>query len=192
MTAAIWSAPPDKCSLDFPARTLLRFMHNHHLLQLVGKPAWLTIPGGSHTYVQKILARLPENQLHLSTPVFSISTDEDGTKKILVRTSEDPNIQPEEFDAVILATHSDTALQILKQGSRMGGKACGATEDESRILGAFRWSENIAVLHSDTEVSRIHKLSELQNVKFEFLVSPADAQESLGVELLELFDCVGK
>ncbi|KAG8682462.1 hypothetical protein FRC09_016758, partial [Ceratobasidium sp. 395] len=47
MTAAIWSTPPDTCALDFPARTLIRFMYNHHLLQVTGKPKWLTIPGGS-------------------------------------------------------------------------------------------------------------------------------------------------
>lgn len=47
MTAAIWSTPPDACALDFPARTLLRFMHNHHLLQLTGKPSWLTIAPSS-------------------------------------------------------------------------------------------------------------------------------------------------
>ena len=48
MTAAIWSTPPDTCALDFPAHTLIRFMHNHHLLQVTGKPKWLTIPGGSY------------------------------------------------------------------------------------------------------------------------------------------------
>ena len=63
MTAAIWSTPPDKCATDFPARTLvstltpvphmtsliesqIRFMRNHHLLQITGKPKWLTIKGG--------------------------------------------------------------------------------------------------------------------------------------------------
>lgn len=152
MTAAIWSTPPDKCSLDFPARTLLRFMHNHHLLQLVGKPAWLTIPGGSHTYVQKVLARLPSYQLHLNTPIYSVSTNQDGNKKIIIRTSEDPTVQGEEFDAVIMATHTDTTLQILRRGSTDGGKVQGTTKDEERILGSFGWARNTAVLHSDPEV----------------------------------------
>jgi predicted NAD/FAD-binding protein len=46
MTAAVWSTPPDVCALDFPAKTLIRFMYNHHLLQITGKPSWLTIKGG--------------------------------------------------------------------------------------------------------------------------------------------------
>jgi predicted NAD/FAD-binding protein len=46
MTAAVWSTPPDLCATDFPAKTLIRFMYNHHLLQITGKPAWLTIKGG--------------------------------------------------------------------------------------------------------------------------------------------------
>jgi predicted NAD/FAD-binding protein len=46
MTAAVWSTPPDVCALGFPAKTLIRFMYNHHLLQITGKPSWLTIKGG--------------------------------------------------------------------------------------------------------------------------------------------------
>jgi hypothetical protein len=46
MTAAVWSTPPDVCAIDFPAKTLIRFMYNHHLLQITGKPSWLTIKGG--------------------------------------------------------------------------------------------------------------------------------------------------
>jgi predicted NAD/FAD-binding protein len=46
MTAAVWSTPPDVCSIDFPAKTLIRFLYNHHLLQITGKPSWLTIKGG--------------------------------------------------------------------------------------------------------------------------------------------------
>lgn len=48
MTAAIWSTPADQAALDFPATTLIRFFHNHHLLQVEGKPKWLTVEGGSY------------------------------------------------------------------------------------------------------------------------------------------------
>jgi predicted NAD/FAD-binding protein len=47
MTGAIWSTPADKAALDFPAMTLVRFFHNHHLLQITGKPKWMTVKGGS-------------------------------------------------------------------------------------------------------------------------------------------------
>ncbi|CCO31280.1 hypothetical protein BN14_05319 [Rhizoctonia solani AG-1 IB] len=140
MTAAIWSTPPDTCALDFPARTLIRFMHNHHLLQIVGKPKWLTILGGSHKYVNRILARLPKSQLHLSTPVQSISTSSSSPKVQIKLPS-----GTEEFDHVILATHSDTSLRILREGT-------GLTVDEENVLGSFLWSKNRAVLHSDVNL----------------------------------------
>ncbi|KAF8683409.1 Flavin containing amine oxidoreductase [Rhizoctonia solani] len=140
MTAAIWSTPPDTCALDFPARTLIRFMHNHHLLQIIGKPKWLTIPGGSHKYVNRILDKLPKPQLHLSTPVQSISTSP-GSSKVQIKLPSGT----EEFDHVILATHSDTSLRILRQGT-------GVTADEEEILESFLWSKNRAVLHSDVDL----------------------------------------
>ncbi|KAL5639080.1 hypothetical protein ACGC1H_006562 [Rhizoctonia solani] len=140
MTAAIWSTPPDICALDFPARTLIRFMHNHHLLQVIGKPKWLTIPGGSHKYVNRILAKLPSSQLHLSTPVNGISTSP-GSSKVQIKLASGA----EEFDHVILATHSDISLRILRQGA-------GITIDEEEILGSFLWNKNRAVLHSDVNL----------------------------------------
>ncbi|CAE7143439.1 unnamed protein product [Rhizoctonia solani] len=140
MTAAIWSTPPDTCALDFPARTLIRFMHNHHLLQIIGKPKWLTIPGGSHRYVNRILDKLPGSHLHLSTPVQSISTSAESSKvQIGLSTG------TEEFDHVILATHSDISLRILRRGT-------GITVDEEKILGSFLWNKNRAVLHSDVNL----------------------------------------
>ncbi|KAF8158029.1 amine oxidase [Crassisporium funariophilum] len=144
MTAAIWSTPPDKCFLDFPARTLIQFLYNHHLLQITGKPSWLTIHGGSHKYVNKILAKLPEDQLHLSTPITSIKSikTDDDLKPIVVLTTADD--EQKAYDHVILACHSDTALQILKKG--------GITQEEERILSQFDWNKNEVILHSDTRL----------------------------------------
>ncbi|KDR82518.1 hypothetical protein GALMADRAFT_151612 [Galerina marginata CBS 339.88] len=141
MTAAIWSTPPDKCFLDFPARTLIQFLYNHHLLQITGKPSWLTIQGGSHRYVQAILSKLPEERLHLSTPVRSIRNldREDGQNPQVILTSEAG--EETTYDHVILACHSDTALDILRAG--------GITDEEERILSQFEWNKNEAILHSD-------------------------------------------
>ncbi|KAJ3844054.1 FAD/NAD(P)-binding domain-containing protein [Lentinula raphanica] len=138
MTAAIWSTPPDKCSLDFPARTLIQFMHNHHLLQITGKPSWLTIPGGSRQYVQRIVSSLPESQLHLSTPVTSIRTN--GPSLDLTTSSG----QTSTYDHVIFACHSDTALSILRAGDAM--------PDEERILGMFEWNKNSVIVHNDVRL----------------------------------------
>ncbi|TFY55666.1 hypothetical protein EVG20_g9232 [Dentipellis fragilis] len=143
MTAAIWSTPPDVCALDFPAKTLIRFMENHHLLQLTGRPSWLTIRGGSKQYVNTIIDKLPKPQLHLSTPVVSIHSERapDGSSgfKVVLKTALGAT---ETYDHVILACHSDQALKILS----------GPTGEEARILGGFRWSQNEVVVHADEDL----------------------------------------
>ncbi|KZT73872.1 FAD/NAD(P)-binding domain-containing protein [Daedalea quercina L-15889] len=140
MTAAIWSTPPDKCALDFPARTLIRFMYNHHLLQILGKPSWLTLEGGSESYVKQILSNLPASQLHLSTRIQSAKrVSQHGVE--LVTSSGETVI----YDHVIFACHSDSVLNILRTGGTV-------TAEEERILGAFEWNKNVAVLHYDTDL----------------------------------------
>ncbi|KAJ7490728.1 FAD/NAD(P)-binding domain-containing protein [Mycena latifolia] len=141
MTACIWSTPPDKCAMDFPARTLIQFMNNHHLLQITGKPSWLTLEGGSRVYVNKILSNLPAEQLHLSTPIRSVST-EVGTSTVQLTTASGAT---ETYDHVIFACHSDAALSILQAGE-------GMTADEREVLGMFQWNQNEAVLHSDVKL----------------------------------------
>ncbi|KAF8482445.1 amine oxidase [Russula ochroleuca] len=136
MTAAVWSTPPDVCAIDFPAKTLIRFMYNHHLLQITGKPSWLTIKGGSKKYVESVLSQLPAAQLHLSTPVHAIWSGE-GSTILEMATG-----KRETFDHIIFACHSDDALRILDAGS-------GATPAERETLGAFCWSRNEVWLHSD-------------------------------------------
>jgi predicted NAD/FAD-binding protein len=132
-------------SSDSDVAYQIQFMYNHHLLQITGKPSWLTIEGGSHNYVNKILSKLPETQLHLSTPIVSATTRQiaDSSKpKVVLKTQEGDEI---EYDHVIFACHSDTALEILEAGN--------ITLEEDRILGMFEWNRNEVVLHSDPTVS---------------------------------------
>ncbi|KAH7915478.1 hypothetical protein BJ138DRAFT_1141850 [Hygrophoropsis aurantiaca] len=151
MTAAIWSTPPDKCAMDFPARTLIQFLNNHHLLQITGKPSWLTIKGGSRNYVEAILSNLPEGRLHLSTAVESLSTgDPSKTNPFVVLKTRDGATTT--YDRVVMACHSDTALSILKAGK-------GMTEIENDILRRFAWNRNEAVLHADTKLMPTRRLA---------------------------------
>jgi predicted NAD/FAD-binding protein len=46
ISAAVWDTAPDKLFNEFPVRTLVQFMNNHNLLQVIGAPDWLTIGGG--------------------------------------------------------------------------------------------------------------------------------------------------
>ncbi|CAG8497080.1 529_t:CDS:2 [Paraglomus occultum] len=139
MTAAIWSTPIDKCSMDFPVLTLIQFMHNHRLLQVVDRVQWLTVKNGSRMYVDAITSKI--DSIRLNTKITSITRT--STSDGVQITVNDNNNVGETYDYVILATHADQALEIL--GSE-------ATENEKRILGNFQFSKNKAVLHSDLEL----------------------------------------
>lgn len=138
MTAAVWSTSPDKCSLEFPAITLIRFMYNHHLLTTIAKrPDWLTIPGGSKQYIDALMKGFPNNQVHLKSKVTALTPTKKGT---VILTA---NEKDQEFDHIILATHGDEALDILRPV---------ASTQEVEILSGFRTSRNVAVLHSDPKL----------------------------------------
>jgi predicted NAD/FAD-binding protein len=134
MTAAIWSTAPNACLLNFPALTLIRFMHNHHLLQVTDRPSWLTIKGGAKQYIDSVINNINNHNVHLETPVTRVLRREG---KVIVRSSRGS----EEFDHVIFATHADTSLQLLEP-----------TTTETEILGRFEFSKNVATLHSDLAV----------------------------------------
>lgn len=133
MLGCIWSCPTDQM-LRFPVATLVRFCHNHGLLQVSGRPQWYTVAGGARQYVQKILAGIGDARL--ATPVRQISREPQGVRVVT-------DAQVERFDAVVMACHSDQALALL------GGEA---TADERELLGAIRYQANLAVLHTDPSV----------------------------------------
>src|SRR5260221_4910096 len=97
-------------------------------------------PFRSKKYVDSILAKLPAEQLHLSTPVQAASSGE-GKATLVTATG-----KREPFDHIIFACHTDDALRILDAGG-------GATPEEREILGVYRWSKNDVWLHSDVSVS---------------------------------------
>jgi predicted NAD/FAD-binding protein len=78
MTACVWSTGADKCALEFPALTLVRFMWNHHLLSTIAeRPPWLTVEGGSSKYIDAVLDLAGNCEGHLGTPVLAV-TRKDG------------------------------------------------------------------------------------------------------------------
>ncbi|WP_322998641.1 NAD(P)/FAD-dependent oxidoreductase [Castellaniella sp.] len=131
MLGCIWSCPTDQM-LRFPVATMVRFCHNHGLIQVRNRPQWHTVAGGARHYVNAILQGL---DARLSTPVTHI---ERNTAGVLVHTGG----ATEHFDAVVLAVHSDQALRLLQRPSTV----------EQRVLGAIRYQSNRAVLHTDTRV----------------------------------------
>ena len=138
MMACIWSCPTAQM-LQFPVATMVRFCHNHGLLQITNRPQWWTVQGGAKHYVEKITAGIADKRLN--TPVRRIETPSDTpTAKQSVRIHTDAGL--ELFDKVIIATHSDQALHMLD----------APTPQERATLGAIRYQDNKAVLHTDASV----------------------------------------
>lgn len=141
MTAMVWSTTPDKCSLHFPAITLVRFMWNHHLLNTItDRPDWLTIPGGTKQYIDAVMKDFPQDRVHLNSKVAAAIPEAKGNVVLESKVILQVNGEDLLFDHVILATHGDQALDIIKSH---------ATKQELDVLGGFRTNHNIAVLHSD-------------------------------------------
>ena len=139
MTAAVWSTSPDKCSLDFPAVTLVRFMWNHHLLTAISaRPQWMTIKEGSQRYIDAILNDFPLERLHVGTAIESLTFGENDQIGL---HRKDGSVDV--YDHVILATHGDQAMQIISDV---------ATPEEEMVMSEFKTSTNTAVLHSDLSV----------------------------------------
>ncbi len=132
MIGCIWSCPTDQM-LRFPLATLIRFCHNHGLLQVTDRPQWWTVAGGARNYVARILEQVPDKRLN--TPVQRVSRD--GAEVVVVTDG-----GTERFDQVVLATHPDQALALLADPS----------VQEREVLGAIRYQRNHAVLHTDTSV----------------------------------------
>lgn len=130
MAAAIWSTP-SKQVLAFPAGAFFRFFGNHGLLQVRDRPMWRTVDGGSRRYVEAIEKCLA-GRIRLAAPVEAIVRRGDGVD---VRSRG----TVAHYDACVIATHADQALAML-------GDADGL---EKRLLGAFAYQRNTAVLHRD-------------------------------------------
>jgi predicted NAD/FAD-binding protein len=136
MMGCIWSCPTDQM-LQFPVATMVRFCHNHGLLQVTDRPQWWTVTGGARHYVDKILAGLDDKRL--ATPVQRIERSAHGVR---ITSGIGANQRVEDFDKVVLATHSDQALALLAEPSAA----------EKTVLGAIRYQPNVAVLHTDASV----------------------------------------
>jgi uncharacterized protein len=132
MGAAIWSAP-HAGMLEFPAESMLRFWANHGLLSANDHPRWQTVIGGSHSYV-KLMRKDLRDAIVTCAQIEGVRRDERGA---VVRMNDGREVS---FDRVVIAVHADQALRLLADPSA----------DEQRLLGAWTYSGNHTVLHTDT------------------------------------------
>jgi predicted NAD/FAD-binding protein len=133
MTAAIWSARPQEM-YHTSAHFILNFFENHGLLDITKRPQWYTIAGGSKNYIAPLIKNFKDN-IHLNTKIENIRR---RNGKIVLKAQNEEMV----FDAVVIAAHSDQALQMLEYPS----------QDEVDILSAITYQQNTVALHHDTSL----------------------------------------
>lgn len=133
LVSAVWSSGIGDAR-RYPARYLFQFLAHHGMLTVTGSPAWRTVVGGSRSYVERAVKGL--TAVETSTPIRSISRHRDGVE---IRDDAD---EVRRVDHVVVATHPDQALAALAD----------PTDDERDVLGAFAYSRNETVFHTDSSV----------------------------------------
>ena len=147
MIGAIWS-----CSLSdmlkFPIQTLMQFCNNHGLLNIINRPQWRTVAGGSKEYVSRAIAALKEHHVRIDQvkvdQCHRLTHATDGPIQLQLNNGEKRT-----FDKVIFACHSDEALEILAD----------ASSEENHILSAVAYKQNTAYVHEDRQL--LPQLSEV-------------------------------
>ena len=135
MIGAIWSCSVEQM-LEFPIQTMVRFCHNHGLLQIQNRPQWLTVKGGSREYVKLLVATLEEHQVQfVREAVTRVNAKKTEDSPVEVVTSSGVH----QFDEVVMACHSDQALELVH----------GIGQDARNILASVPYQKNRAILHTD-------------------------------------------
>ena len=136
MIGAIWSCSVEQM-LEFPIQTMVRFCHNHGLLQIQNRPQWLTVKGGSREYVKLLVAALEKNHVKVlqeSVTRVNASQNEQAQAEVITPTGS------HWFDEVVMACHSDQTLDLVH----------GIVQDARNILASIPYQKNRAILHTDT------------------------------------------
>ena len=135
MVSAIWSMPPYEAG-KMPMSFFLKFFQNHGLFKLRNRPQWFTVSQRSKTYVNKVLSKI-SGEYFKNYKIKSVKRISSG-----VQVYYGGNDEFFEYDKVVLATHADETLALIKN----------PTEEETKVLSNFNYKENFAVLHSDEKM----------------------------------------
>ena len=133
MSASIWSSSQESIS-RFPMKSFSRFFNNHGLLDLIKRPQWFSVLGGSSSYIEKIINRSRINNIFKNANV-SINRDKE---KVFVQN----NNKTCQYDAVIFACHANQVQEMLVDMS----------PEEEKILTMFEYTSNNVFLHFDSSL----------------------------------------
>ncbi|MGW5334372.1 NAD(P)/FAD-dependent oxidoreductase [Streptomyces bauhiniae] len=131
LVSCVWSCDAETAQ-HYPAAYLFRFLDHHGMLSVTGSPVWRTVTGGSRSYVDRVAAEVQE--IRTGAPVRTVLRHADGVDITTLDGTTDS------YDHVVVAVHPDQALRLLGD----------ASADEKEVLGAFRYSHNTTLLHTDT------------------------------------------
>jgi predicted NAD/FAD-binding protein len=134
MGGAIWSCTLE-AMLEFPAQSFVDFFEAHGLLTVTRQPQWYTVTGGSQEYVKRLTKSFEDK---IRTSCAAVAVTRSGGKV----TVEDAKGERKTYDHVIFASHADESLALLKD----------ASPEEQKVLGAFKYQKNLAVLHKDVSI----------------------------------------
>jgi predicted NAD/FAD-binding protein len=135
MVSAIWSMPPYEAS-QMPFTFFLNFFKNHGLFKLKNRPQWYTVTNRSKTYVDKIINQISGEHFK-NYNINKIIRSDSGVKIYYGEENEFFD-----YDKVIIASHADEALKMIKD----------PTIDEEKILKNFKYRENTAAIHFDETI----------------------------------------
>ena len=155
MSASIWSSSQESIS-RFPMKSFSRFFNNHGLLDLIKRPQWFSVLGGSSSYIEKIINRSRINDIFKNANV-SINRDKE---KVFVQN----NNKTCQYDAVIFACHANQIQEMLVDMS----------PEEEKILSMFEYTSNNVFLHFDSslmpnERSLWSSWNSFKNNKYDYL-----------------------
>jgi predicted NAD/FAD-binding protein len=101
-------------------------------MSFTGQPQWRTVTGGSREYIKRLTMPFA-HRIRTNCGAVAV-TRQEGKVQI-----KDTSGSVETYDQVVMASHGDETLALLKDADR----------DEQAALGCFRYQKNRAVLHRD-------------------------------------------
>ncbi len=141
MISSIWSSNIDDVR-KFPLITFINFFKNHDLFSFKKRPQWKFISGGSNQYIKKIINL---NNFKYFTNYQILKIIRDNNNIIII----DKDNKQNSFSKLVFATHGDQILPLLDN----------PTNQEIDIFNRFKYSNNLACLHTDNSLMPESKIA---------------------------------